>query len=262
MYYATIEEGRASSGLRLVLSAGVAAPWSESAKAIFACKGQQYLAVAQDPGGENLELAEWTGQSAAPVAICDDDRPYTDSLDILFLAERLAPEPRLIPADAGERILALGLSREIIGRLGLGWNRRLMIQAANARTGMLTERQQRLMTRHDFQTADAELAESRIAATFRHMADLLRAQQQRGSRYFVGQKLSCADLYWAVFSIMFKPLPRDDCPMEEEKRMRFADLSPVLTAALDPTLIDHRDHVFANHIGLPMDFLISNGGEG
>jgi glutathione S-transferase len=255
MRYATVSEARAQTGLRLVLTAGAAAPWSEAAKAIFAVKRLRYLAVAQTPGGDNCELQEWTGQAAAPVAIHEDERPYSDALDILFLAERLAPTPALVPDDPEERLLSLGLSREVAGRLGLGWNRRLMLQAADLDGGRLTETQRRLMKRHDFQPIEADAAARRLALSLHHMAGLLHAQQRRGTAYFVGGALSCADIYWAAFSIMFRPMEPELCPMTEAKRARLANIGPVLEAALDPILIAHRDLIYREHIGLPMDFL-------
>ena len=59
MKYASMKEGRQAGGLRLVLSQGVPGPWGEAAKAIFKVKGLDYLAVAQEGGGENAELREW-----------------------------------------------------------------------------------------------------------------------------------------------------------------------------------------------------------
>ena len=69
MRYASIAEGRTAPGLRLVLTADVPGPWGEAAKYILAFKGLSYLAVAQQGGGENAELQEWTGQAGAPVQL-------------------------------------------------------------------------------------------------------------------------------------------------------------------------------------------------
>jgi hypothetical protein len=43
--------------------------------------------------------------------------------------------------------------------------------------------------------------------------------------------------------------------MPEWLRGPYADIGPVVAAALKPLLLEHRDFVFAEHIGLPMDFL-------
>ena len=127
--YVDVEAARKARGLRLVLTRDVPGPWGESAKAIFGMKGLRFAAVAQEGGGENRELREWTGQSAAPVAIYENELPLSDSIDILFLAERLQPEPRLVPTDIDARATMFGIAREIIGRDGIGWNRRIMMLA-------------------------------------------------------------------------------------------------------------------------------------
>jgi hypothetical protein len=37
-------------------------------------------------------------------------------------------------------------------------------------------------------------------------------------------------------------------------RALYQDLDPIVTRALDPRLIEHRNRIFENHIGLPLDF--------
>ena len=46
-------------------------------------------------------------------------------LDILYLAERLGSGPSLLPADREGQVECIGLSHQICGEDGLGWNRRL-----------------------------------------------------------------------------------------------------------------------------------------
>ena len=83
----------------------------------------------------------------------------------------------------------------------------------------------------------------------------LHAQQARGVPYFIGNGLSALDLYWASFANMLKPLPPEVCPMPAYMRVPYTDIGPVIAAALDPVLIEHRDRMFREHIGLPLDFL-------
>jgi len=127
MNYIDIAEARGASGLRLVLTAGVPGPWGESAKYIFHVKKLSYLPVRQTPGESEAALREWTAQTSAPVAVYEDERPRSSWAEILYLAERLAPEPALIPADPEERIEMFGLCHEICGDQGFGWQRRLML---------------------------------------------------------------------------------------------------------------------------------------
>src|SRR5260370_26830424 len=47
--------------------------------------------------------------------------------DQLILAERIAPEPALIPSNIEDRALMYGYSNELCGENGFGWARRLMM---------------------------------------------------------------------------------------------------------------------------------------
>lgn len=256
MHYLSVEEGRRATGLRLVLTAGMPGPWGEAAKAIFEVKGLAYQAVAQQGGGENAALVEWTGQAGAPVAVYDDEPPRTDSFDILFLAERLAPEPRLIPEDTAERVQMFGLAREIIGRRGFGWERRLMMLAPPMQSGSPPAAIARIARRYGYREELLAGAPRKVARILEHLAATLERQRGRGSPYFVGSSLSAVDIYWACFSNMVAPLPDDACAIPDALRRNWLDSGPVIAAALAPALIAHRDFVFAEHIGLPLDFAV------
>jgi len=99
--YISVEEALGMSGLRVVLTPSGPAPWCEALKAILHVKRLSYIGVRQEAPGPNLALREWTAQTSAPVAIWNDERPRSTWIEQLYLAERLAPEPALIPADIG-----------------------------------------------------------------------------------------------------------------------------------------------------------------
>ena len=94
--YASVEEAKAAHGMRLVLTRGVPGPWSESAKSILWAKKIPYLPVAQEGGGANLELLAWTGRENAPVTIYEGEPPRAGWAEILWQAERIAPDPALL----------------------------------------------------------------------------------------------------------------------------------------------------------------------
>src|ERR1700752_3766011 len=114
-------------GLRLVLTTGVPGPWGEAAKGIFHAKGIPFARVAQSAGADNDEIFAWTGHRNAPTAMYDDEPARTSWREILWLAERLRPQPALLPDDPEERVRCLGLSEELMGVGGFGWCRRLML---------------------------------------------------------------------------------------------------------------------------------------
>src|SRR5262249_10959161 len=124
--YVDVARARSMPGLRLALTRGVPGPWGEAAKGIFHAKKIPFVRVAQHAGADNDALFEWTGHRNAPVAMYEDEPPRTTWAEILFLAERLRPEPALIPADADERVLCFGIAQDLMGENGFGWCRRLM----------------------------------------------------------------------------------------------------------------------------------------
>ena len=110
MKYLSVGEARDCPGLRLVLTEGMPGPWAEAAKAVLNFKGIEFIPVAQKAGEANEDLLDWTGQTTAPVAVLDNEPVRYTWLDILMLAERLAPLPALLPSDLEARALVLGLT--------------------------------------------------------------------------------------------------------------------------------------------------------
>jgi len=247
-----VETARSLPGLRLVLTRDVPGPWGEAAKYFFAAKRLPYTAAEQIPNSENAALRAWTGQVSAPVAAWNDEPPVWTMTDILELAERLAPEPALIPADAGERAWMYGLCREISGRDGLGWSRRLMMFDANLRAA--PEASLGLARRYGYEPKAAAAAPARVVQILRLLSEQLGEQRARGSAFLVGSHLSALDLMWAAFSNMVAPLGPAQCPMPDWMRPMYTADHPEVKAALDPGLLDQRDRIFRDVIGLPLDF--------
>jgi len=250
-------EARKRPGLKLALTIGVPGPWSEAAKSVFFVKKIEYLRVRQVGGEPNEELRAWTGETNAPQAILDDEPVRTGWAEILLLAERLAPEPALLPADPHERALVFGLSHEICGEDGLGWTRRLQLLAPMMRmeddgANPLFAIGRRLAHRYGYREADVGRANARLADILRLFSERLAAQRKAGSDYLVGETLTAVDIYWATFAAMLKPLPAELCPMPEALRTQYGHLSPETEDQLDPALLEHRDLVYERHLELPM----------
>src|SRR3546814_15181171 len=123
--YLSVEEARDLPGLRLVVTAHVPGLWSEACKSLFDSKGVPYVLVEQVVGGENRALKEWTAQTSGPVAIWQDERARSTWLEQLYLAERIAPEPPLLPAELDHRTLMFGLCNELCSSNRYGWYLRL-----------------------------------------------------------------------------------------------------------------------------------------
>jgi glutathione S-transferase len=250
--YVSVEDAIARRGLRMVVVGGVPSPWGEAAKGILRIKRMAWCAVRLSYDSEPLK--QWVGQRSGPVAMYDDERPRSGWADILLLAERLAPEPTLLPADAAERALAFGLAHEICGEGGLGWSRRLqMVHAGLQNSGGFAPRvAQYLGKKYGHSPAAGAAAADRVAALLRMLAARLHAQRAAGRDGYVGDRLSAVDVYSATFMAMFRPLPHELCAMDAATRQAFEFRDPVTEAALDPILLAHRDRMYAEHLELPL----------
>jgi glutathione S-transferase len=253
MDYVEVKDAIDLPGLRLVLTAGVPGPWGEAAKAILHVKGIAYTPVRQQAGEESALLQRWTGQNGAPAAMYERERPRTGWAEILLLAERLAPQPRLVPSDPGLRALMFGLSYELCGEEGLGWSRRLMIFDAFMRDKPI-DPSDRLAWKYGYSPAGADAAVIRVRDITSLFAERLRGQRTRGSRFLVGDELTAADLYWAAFATMLVPLPPEQCPIPEFMRPLYELSRHPSGLSCDSVLIDHRDFIVETYLRLPMDF--------
>jgi glutathione S-transferase len=255
--YISVEQARGMSGLRLVLSPGVPGPWSEAAKGILHVKKIPYVRVRQEIGGENRPLKEWTAQTTAPVAAWNDEPPRSTWIEQLFLAERLAPNPPLIPADIEDRVLMFGYCNELCGENGFGWSKRLMLIHPTLTNPNASESNRALATylgdKYGYDPARAEAAPARCAEILRLLGTRLEQQRAKGSTFFIGNQLSALDIYWAAFAALIEPLPHELCPMPGPFRRMYTNTDPVVQAAVTPPLMEHRDFVYREYLELPID---------
>lgn len=267
--YVSIAQARAMTGLRLVLGAyAIPGPWRESCKGLFDVKGIAYTAVrCSNEGaaetsfgsdGSHSELINWTAQSSAPVAIWADERPRASWIDQLNLAERLAPEPLLVPVDFAARVRMFGLINEIAGENGLGWNKRLFLidQALRSATPGGAEHSfwRVLGGKYLYSEALGLMAKARIIEIVQKLNTELAQNSARGSRYFVGANLSALDIYCACFYALLEPLPPELCPMASSYRPAYRNADPDIEQAMGSTLKAHRDFIYKTHLHLPIVF--------
>lgn len=250
--YVGLAEARKLGGLRLVLLRGVPSPWGQAAKGILELKRIPFQKAQLLPEEPRELLHEWTGQDSFPAAMYEDERPRTGWAEILFLAERLAPTPALIPPDPDDRALMFGLSHEICGEMGLGWCRRLVALGDAMRAGGNPQLAS-MGRKYGSSRGEEGAASARSAEVLGVLSRQLERQQRAGRRHLVGNALSAADIYWATFSNLVAPLPPEQLAMPEALRPAFTAREPAVLAALSPALLAHRDYVFASHLRLPME---------
>jgi glutathione S-transferase len=253
-----IEDAKRMGGLRLVLTADIGGPpWTEAAKAVFHVKKIPYAPVAQRPMATNQALLDWTGHENAPIAVYENEKARAGWTEILHLAERLAPEPSLIPPDEEDRIRFFGLANEICGEDGFAWNKRhLMVKDAldpKGRTGVPREIAVYLGERYGYAEAAAARAPGRMRDVLGALSEQLRTQRASGKRFLVGDALSALDLYWASFAALVAPLPQEVCPMPDWLRAAYTIEDREILSAMDPGLLRHRDEIYRDFLVLPMD---------
>jgi len=250
--YISVDEATKRGGLRMVVVGNVPSPWGEAAKGILHIKGIDWAAVRLAYDSELL--LQWAGQRSAPVAIYDDEAPRAGWAEILLLAERLARAPSLLPSDPAERALLFGIGHEICGEAGLGWSRRLqLIHLGLQNAGGFPEKVARYLGRkYGYNPETGEAAAARVADLLCMLAARLKAQQEKGSRYYIGNSLTAVDVYSATFTGLFRPLPQAQCEMAPGIRAAFETLDARTEAALDPVLLAHRDMMYAEHLELPL----------
>lgn len=250
--YVSLQEAMARGGLRMVVVGGVPSPWGEAAKGIFHAKGIEWAGVRLAYDSEPMK--EWAPQRNGPVAIYDNEQPRAGWAEILLLAERLAPSPALLPTDPAERALAFGLAHEICGESGLGWSRRLqLIHAGLHNAGGFAERVAKYLGKKYGHSSEAGAASgARVTQLLGMLAARLKAQREAASGYYLGGALTAVDIYSATVMAMFRPLPPQQCAMDEATRAAFETIDAPTQAALDPILFKHRDMMYAKHLELPL----------
>jgi glutathione S-transferase len=247
--FKSITEARDMAGLRMACLRGVPSPWTEAAKGIFRIKGLDCQYAAQSEGDPDNAIVAWSGNSSVPVVAWEGEPLRTGWSEILLLAERLAPETPLLPADFEGRSDVIGLSHEMCGEMGLGWAaRNLLVEqgfATDGAAGFHPKVGKYLGRKYGYYKGEDYAG---------RVAQILTALSSRiaGRQYLVGDSLTAADVYWAAFSNLVAPLSEDLLPMNPHFRKSWEAVDASVKAAASEELMAHRDRMFADHLETPM----------
>lgn len=248
----SIQKARELPGLRVILLKGLPSPWSQAARGILYIKRIDYVLVHPGKDDPPNALEDWTGQASYPAAMYKSEKPRTGWAEILLLAERLAPEPALIPADPAERASFFGLCHELAGEMGIGWCRRLQMMQRGMAVDPPDPIAQYLAHKYGYTPESAAAALGRIVDVLKVLSNRLRQQREAGHRYLMGQSVSALDVYWATFCNLLSPLPPDLLPVAERMRPMFTAREPEILSILEDGLLEHRDFVYREHLELPV----------
>jgi len=254
--YLDFDQTQQQTGLRMVVVKGLPSPWGEAAKGILHIKQLEWSACYHDP--RSREMSAWTGSRSAPVAIYNNEAPAESWLDILLLAERLAPQPALLPQDPAQRELAISLCQDLCGEMGLGWTRRLdgVQKGLNGKSlsegGYPEPIAQYLAQKYGYEAERGPDYSKLTINLLKSLSTRLKDQQANGQPFYIGDSITAVDIYSAAFMAYFKPLPAEQCPMHEPMRAVFEALDEETKAALDSILLEHRDYIYNHYLALPL----------
>jgi len=251
----SLSEGLARPGLRLALvRAGIPSPWSELCRAIFRVKQIDYEQVdGRDPTTGLALLKTTTAQESMPVAFWNDERPRSNWLELLHLAERLREEPRLLPDESESRARVVGLCAELCSEGGFGWHRRILLTHEMLTNASFGEREKRighyLAGKYGYHADRVQRSAQRCEEI---VAGFARLHAARDGLYFEGNSVSALDLAWAAFAGLIRPLSQDQCPMSETWRTLYTWQPTKTSPNLVSALLQRRDRIYAEHFELPV----------
>lgn len=229
----------------------IPSPWTEAAKGIFHVKDLDCLYAAQAEDDVENAIAEWAGDSSIPVVAYRKEKLRTGWAEILLLAERLAPEPALIPTDARARALLFGLSHEICGEMGFGWCVRLLMLKAGMdhsdERSFPPQVTANLAGKYGFNPSHVAESEDRVVAVLGLLDGTLA-----GGDYFLDGRLTALDIYWATMANMLSPLDESELPMSSYMRGVYTTTNTRLQDALTPALKEHQLRIYRDHLELPV----------
>ncbi|MEM1138432.1 MAG: hypothetical protein AAGH45_01010 [Pseudomonadota bacterium] len=254
--FVSVAEAREASGMRLIVAEGVPGPWAEGIRGVLDYKSIPYIRGRFEMAGPHDDLIAWSAQASVPVIAWEDEFPRSAWVDQIFLAERVQATPSVIPDTIEDRMRMFGLLAEICTPGGFGWCRRLML-VHNGLTapGWPAETRpffENFGAKYGYTPAAAEAAGPRVVEILKALDGCLAAQEARGSRYFIGDAPTALDIYWAGFSHLIEPLPASLCPMIEDFRPMYVNTDNAVAAAATQRLMDHREFIYREHLGLPM----------
>ncbi len=265
----TVAQAREAGGVRVTDNPHWANWWALSLRAVLDLKGIPFQKVLHPPFSDQnpdaqQELFAWTAQTSAPVLVYSDPKRgeivKSDWLNQLLLAEQIEPEPALVPQRGEERVRMFGLAHEILSPQGMLWNGRLAL----AELGDAADPAKMSAKQRDFFTPGEPLGgkyshNAKASAPLRNIPDTLAlldaelaANQTRGGVFFVGERLSALDLYWAFASNFVEILDREELPIMRFNRAMYPALNGALRDAASPRLMEHRERVLREHVGLPV----------
>lgn len=252
--FITLNEAAAmTSGTRVTFIPGMPALYAEALKNICYVKGVPLIRALHPMMGIDKEtgedrqarLYELTSQTSIPTMFHDSERPRNVWLEQLGLAERIGAEdsPQLIPDDFADRAHVMGLCEIVLGEDGMVWNMRILADSPLAQKYGYSE------------DANAS-APNKVAAVLKLIDQRLATQEEKGSRYLVGDTVTAADIYWATMSMCVLPPPAEIMPLTKQNKgmLKYFGINgqiPVIAEAMSDRIKQHQEYILTTYCETP-----------
>lgn len=242
-----------TNGTRVTFIPGMPALYAEALKNICFVKGipliralHPMMGIDRETGEDRqARLYELTSQTSIPTMFHDEERPRNVWSEQLALAERIgAPgSPKLIPDDFEQRVEVFGLCAMVLGEDGLVWNMRIMADSP-------------LAQKYGYSEEASAAAPGKVAEGLKLIDRRLAAQEQKGSRYIVGDAVTALDVYWATMSLSVLPAPPDIMPVTKQNKgmLKFFAMNgqiPVIAEALTQRIEAHQRYILTTYCETP-----------
>ena len=247
------EAAKMTEGTRITFIPGIQAIYAEALKNICYVKKikvirvlHPFMGIDKKTGKDRqASLYELTSQTSLPTMFHDEERPRNVWIEQLALAEEIGSSDSidLIPDNFQERADMFGLCAIVLGEDGLVWNMRILSDGPLAR-------------KYGYSDDASSKAPSKMAEIIRLIDLKLKKQEEKGSKYLIGDKISAADVYWSTISMTILPASLEIMPKtkQNEGMLFFFEANskiPEIKEVLSDRILSHRDYILKTYCETP-----------
>ena len=252
--FISLEEAvKIKEGTRITFVPGIQAIYAEALKNICYVKKikitrvlHPFMGIDKKTGKDRqAKLYELTSQKSLPTMFHDEERPRNVWIEQLALAEEIGSSDsiHLIPDNFQERADMFGLCAIILSEDGLVWNMRILSDSPLAR-------------KYGYSDDASSKAPSKMAEIISLIDNKLKNQEEKGSKYLIGKKISAADIYWSTISMTILPASLEIMPKtkQNEGMLFFFEANsmiPEIKEVLSDRILAHRDYILKTYCETP-----------
>jgi glutathione S-transferase len=247
------EAAKMKEGTRITFVPGLQAIYAEALKNICYVKNIKIIRVLHPFMGKDkktgkdrqADLYSLTSQTSLPTMLHNEERPRNVWIEQLALAEEIGSSNRvnLIPDNFQERVDMFGLCAVILGEDGLVWNMRILSDSPLAR-------------KYGYSDDASSNAPIKMAEIIKLIDSQLKIQEEQGSKYLIGDKISAVDIYWSTISMTILPASLEIMPKtkQNEGMLFFFEANskiPEIKEVLSDRILSHRDYILKTYCEVP-----------